>query len=223
MAKQRKFSFTSRKTFRQCEFKYYHIEVLRDCKNAQNSPALAYGNDIHHDLETAMVRNRGLPARAKHTKWALEYVRQHPGLKFPERFLSVDRELNPCDGRTGKAFNTAKVDSIALRVADADVFDYKTGKHSNDMTQMQDTAVTVFAHFPTVVQVTGHLIFTEHEGLVETAVYRREHIMDYVAHWYDIEDDVHECQRSNNWNTTPSGLCPYCPVTMCNEHPSKAA
>lgn len=218
-----RWSFTSRKTLDQCEFKFYRIHVAKDVKNAVGSPALEYGNRVHKSLETSMLRDRPLPKDLAHCQWALDYVRKHPGVKVPEQFLTVDRSMSPCKSRDTSAFNTAKIDAVSLRVADADVFDYKTGKHSTDMTQLCDSAVMVFAHFPTVVKVTGHLVFTEHEGLVETETFYRESVMDYNAEWFDADDDVKAAIASGLWSKTQSGLCGYCPVSDCENHPGHRA
>lgn len=219
MSNKRRFSHSARTMFHQCNRKYFHIAVARDVKDEFKGPAAQSGTDYHTDLEVALVRERALPTRSKDAQWTLDFVKALTGLKIPERFLSVDYELAPHPGRGPGVFNTAKLDVLVLRAADAIVVDYKTGKHSSDMQQLQDSAAMVFAHFPTVVQVTGHLLFTHTPGLKETAVYRRENVMDYVASWYDTADDVTDCERTGVWPANPSALCGWCPVTGCDKHP----
>lgn len=214
----RRFSYSDRNLYKQCPQKYFRIKVARDVKDVFRGPAATKGTEVHADLETALERDRALPARSIEATWALDYVRALTGLKMPERFYSVDAQIAPV-GRGGAVFNTAKVDVTVLRAADADVVDYKTGKHNADTTQLRDSAVMIMAFYPTVVRVKGHLLFTHTEGLVETETFTREHIMDYVADWFDVRDDVADAERMNNWPMQPSGLCPYCPCTGCEQHP----
>lgn len=218
------FSFTKMKTFHQCAYKFYRLYVATGDQRVKESPsaAMTYGNKVHDALEAALVRNRPLSKKFSHAQWALDYVRTHTGLKITEKFMSVDRQCRPCSGRDPDKFNTLKADVINLRAADADLFDYKTGAHSSDLTQLQDGAAVVMMYFPTVVKVNASLLFTETENLIEDGVFHREEIMDYINPWYDTDSDVRATAALNKWDANPSGLCGYCPVAECGYHPSQS-
>lgn len=219
--KEPTYSYSARKQGDKCMHSFLRYYVLRDIKRTY-TPEQQDGIDIHDAMQTSIERNRKLPAKVAYAQWAVDYVNQHPGLKFCEEWMSVGLDGKPVDNKDWDTykFNTLKPDCISLRAVTADAFDYKNGKHYPDMGQMRDTAAIMFAFFPYLLEVNAHVLFLKYEGVVETETYRREQVMEYIQPWIDFRTDVLRAMQLNHWPKTPSEWsCRFCAVTDCTHNP----
>jgi len=137
-----------------------------------------------------------------------------------EQKLALGSDLSPSKFFGRSAWFRTVLDYTRVNEAGdrAVVIDYKTGKPSEDMTQLQLAAVTTFAHQAKVNQVRTALVFVAHDH-IEPATFARE---DVTEIWSEILPRVRklvDARQSQNYPPKPGGLCRrWCAVTSCPFH-----
>ena len=99
------------------------------------------------------------------------------------------------------------------------VVDYKTGNNRYpDREQLKLMALMVFAHFPHIRKVNAALLFVVKNDLVKYNMT----VDEADQAWWDYRERVARIEQAVDtgvWNPRQSPLCPWCPVTSCENHP----
>ena len=91
------------------------------------------------------------------------------------------------------------------------MFDYKTGKVRESPLQLQLFAAMVFWCFPQVQRVATSVLWLKFDKTSD-AVFRREHLEPMWNALKPRLDEVQDTIDLGVFDTTPSGLCPWCPA-----------
>jgi hypothetical protein len=215
VVKEFAWSYSQLKNFETCEARYYHYQVAKDVKEPETAQ-LKSGNDLHYNFDKRIADNKALPLGYGQYENMLAKFIASPGETYSEQKLAFTKELQPV-GFFGKGvwFRTV-IDATKVRDDHtATVLDWKTGKPSPDITQLQLMAATLFIHLPHLQRVKAALVFVNYNE-VERAEFVRG---DQAEIWSEILPRVKAVQRARDTNSfppKPSGLCKkYCAVATC--------
>jgi CRISPR/Cas system-associated exonuclease Cas4 (RecB family) len=212
-------SYSALKNYETCPKRYYHLNVAKDIKEPQTQQLLD-GNNLHHAFDRYLMVSEKLPIEFMMHKPLLDKIKKAPGNLVAEQRLALTNTFQPAAYFAPNVWLRVVIDCVVTdeERTKATIFDWKTGKPSEDLTQMQLCAATMFAFLPTVVRIKVALVFVAHNK-VEPAEFVRD---DLAEIWGEILPRVKAVQRARDtqeYPPTPSGLCKrYCPVVSCPYH-----
>jgi CRISPR/Cas system-associated exonuclease Cas4 (RecB family) len=213
-------SHSSLKDYEGCPRRYHEVKVLKNFPFKENEATL-YGKEFHKAAEDYIRDDKELPESFVYAKSALDVLKKKDGRKLCEYQMALTTELKP----TGWFDKDVWVRGVAdLLIVDDDnltawVVDYKTGNNKYpDREQLKLMSLMVFAHMPHIRKVNSALLFVVKEDFVK-------HSMTFEqapAEWWQYRQRVARIEQAHAtgvWNPQSSGLCPWCPVTTCENHP----
>lgn len=207
-------SASSLTAFQSCPHRYYRIRVLRDVKDFPLSDAAALGVKLHKAFENAVNLGEALPAEFKGWESIIEQIKNLPGDKFPEYRLAVNKAFQPCEWRADDCFSRGVADLVVLKGEEAIILDYKTGKRK-ESDQLGLYAAYAFAKWPDVQRVHTAFVWLKSRH-IDRKTYTRDMLPGVWGKWMPIVRRLEEAYKSNEWVTSPSGLCRgWCPVKDC--------
>ena len=206
-------SYSQLKNFETCQRRYYHYQVAKDVTEPETSELRA-GNDLHEAFDK---RLRGIPLPLGYGQFEvmLAKILAAPGETRSEQKLAFTEDFRPCGYFDKDCWFRGVTDCAKTRKTSVTVFDWKTGKPNEDLTQMQLMAATIFIHMPHIERVKTGLVFVHHNETI-TGEFVRD---DWHEIWSDILPRVELLKQSRATNTffpKPGGLCrKYCNVRSC--------
>lgn len=213
-------SHSALKDYEGCARRYHEVRVLKNHK-FQETEATRYGTELHLAAEEYIRDGKELPQQFAFIKEALDALNAKPGRKLCEYQMALTVDLRPCDWKAKDVWVRGIAD---LLIIDDDnltawVVDYKTGSNKYpDREQLKLMALMVFAHFPHIRKVNAALLFVVKNDLVKYSMTLDE----ADPAWWDYRERVARIEQALDtgvWNPRPSPLCPWCPVTSCENHP----
>lgn len=208
-------SYSTLKNFESCPRRYYAYNVAREIKEPE-SEALRHGNHVHAAFEARITKGTKLPLGMGMHEPMLAKLAKAPGEVRVEQKLALSASLGPSGYNGRDTWFRAKLDYVNIRDNHvATVLDFKTGRVSEDMTQLQLAAVTLFAHAPEVQRVKTALLFVAHEQ-IERAEFVRENITEIWSEVMPRVQKVAEARSKQEYPPKPGGLCKrWCAVKSC--------
>ncbi len=210
-------SYSALKNFETCPRRYYAYNVAKDVKEPE-SDALKQGHAVHQAFDLRVSKGVELPMGMSMHERMIGKLASAPGAIFTEQKLALASDFSPSKFFSRAAWFRIVLDYTNVQEATAVVVDYKTGKPSEDLTQLQLSAVTVFAHTPKVQKVKAALAFVAYDQ-IERAEFLREDITEI---WGEILPRVRklvDARQTQNYPPKPGGLCRrWCAVTSCPFH-----
>lgn len=213
VAKPFAWSYSQLKNFETCPRRYAHYQVLKDVVEPETDQLKA-GNELHAAFDK---RLRGIPLPLGYRQYEdlLARIIDAPGDTRAEQKLAFTKELKPCGYFAKDTWFRGVADCMKIRARSVSVFDWKTGKPAEDLTQMQLMATTIFIHMPEIERIKTGLVFVNH-GETITGEFLRDDQKDL---WDDILPRVAALQRareSMTFDPKPGRLCRrYCAVRSC--------
>jgi hypothetical protein len=141
-----------------------------------------------------------------------------PGERYAEQKLAITREFEPVAFFGSGVWFRTVIDFCAIRGKNAAVVDYKTGRPSADVLQLQLMSATIMHHMPAIQSVQSRLLFLNHDRS-EKAEYMRG---DLAGIWGGVLPRVRRLQKAmtdKEFPPKPNGLCiRYCAVVSCPFH-----
>lgn len=210
-------SYSVLKNWETCPKRYYHYNVEKDVTEP-NTPQLQEGNNLHKHFENRVKLNTPLPLGYGQYEGLLANVVAAPGQTYAEQKLAITSSFAPV-AYFGKAvwFRTV-IDCAKVDGPNATVLDWKTGRPSPDVTQLQLMSATLLHHQPAVKRVKAALVFVGHDH-IERGEYVREDLTEIWAEILPRVKKVETARQTQEFPPKPSGLCKkYCAVTSCPFH-----
>ena len=213
-------SHSALKDYESCARKFHAVRVLKQHKFTETE-ATKYGTELHLAAEEYIRDDKELPPQFDFIKPTLDALKDKRGRKLCEHQMALTIDLQPCDWKSPDVWVRGIAD---LLIVDDDnltarVVDYKTGNNKYpDREQLKLMALMVFAHFPHIRKVNAALLFVVKNDMV-IASFTRD---DADAAWWDYRNRIARIEQAHDtgvWNPRPSPLCPWCPVTTCENHP----
>lgn len=210
-------SYTQLKNFETCAKRYLHYNVEKDIKEPETDQLRA-GNELHAHFEARIRHGTSLPLGFTQYEAMLARIVSAPGTTHGEQKLAITSSFAPVAFFGKGAWLRIVIDAAKVNDDFATVFDWKTGKPNEDMTQLQIFAAVMFHHLPKLQRVRSALVFVNHEH-VEKAEFVRS---DVTEIWGEILPRVRRMEKARQeqeFPPRPSGLCKkYCAVTSCPFH-----
>lgn len=213
-------SHTALKDYEGCARRYHVVRVLKQFP-FQETVQTKYGNELHKAAEDYIRDGKALPDQFAFVKDTLDALNARPGRKLCEYKMALTTDLRPCDWRSKDTWVRGIAD---LLIVDDDnltawVVDYKTGNNKYpDREQLKLMALMVFAHFPHIRKVNAALLFVVKNDMVKASF----NVEDSDPAWWEYRERIARIEQAHAtgvWNPRPSPLCPWCPVTTCENHP----
>lgn len=213
-------SHSSLKDYEGCPRRYYEVKVLKNYA-FQETEATRYGLQFHTAAELYIKEGTPLPEHFLFIKDTLDALNSKPGRKVCEQQMALDVDLNPCGWKDEKVWVRGIADLLIIDDENltAWVVDYKTGNNKYpDREQLKLMALMVFAHHPHIRKVNAALLFVVKNDMVKYSIVRE----DAEKEWWDYRERIARIEQAHAtgvWNPRPTPLCPWCPVTTCENHP----
>jgi hypothetical protein len=221
-------SHSSLNVFETCPRQYYAKYVSREVKFVQ-SAAAKWGDDVHNALE-AFIQTQGtqrLPANMAHYErfgfMMLERAARFGGQCTAERKAAVNKDYKSTFYSNRAGWLGGKIDLTILypHVRKAEVFDWKTGKVKNDVTQLKLYGGFTFADFPEVDQVNSGYVWLEEKErpITPPLVLTRSDVANVWGIFQHKWNQLRDAYMRNAWPEKPNGLCEkWCDVVACAYH-----
>jgi len=213
-------SHSALKDYEGCAKRYQEVRVLKNYQ-FKETEATKYGTELHKAAEDYVRDGTPIPEQFNFIQPTLDALIAKPGRKLCEHQMALTIDLNPCGWKDKEVWVRGIAD---LLIIDDDnltawVVDYKTGNNKYpDREQLKLMALMVFAHFPHIRKVNAALLFVVKDDMV-----RASYTIDQAdAEWWQYRQRVARIEQAHAtgvWNPRPSPLCPWCPVTTCENHP----
>lgn len=212
-------SYSRLTSFETCPKKFWHLSVKKDVFEPE-SEAMRYGKKVHKALELRVGKGKPLPLDLRYLEGYAKQLADAVGEKLTEQQLAIDENFEPCSWFSKQTWCRAILDLSIVSPPHAVVLDYKTGKISDDFTQLRLAGVMLLLHMPEIQTVDLGYLWTKDKQLTKAEQkLHRDDIKSVIA---DLMPRIKKYQRAhenNEFPPRPSGLCKrYCPVTKCPHH-----
>lgn len=210
-------SYSHLANYETCPKRYYHYNVEKDVPEPEGEQ-IVEGKKLHTAFESFLLKGEDLPFEYAMHETMLVKIRDASGRVFGEQKLAITSQFQPI-GWMGKgvwcrAIADAGVDFGTWAMA----VDWKTGKPSDDPTQLKIIAATILHAKPALTHVKAALVFVNHDEALPIMVKRE----DLAATWAGLLPRVNKLQEARakqEYPPKPSGLCRrYCAVVSCPHH-----
>jgi CRISPR/Cas system-associated exonuclease Cas4 (RecB family) len=213
-------SYSSVKMFENCGKQYHEVRILKKFKSSPTE-ATMYGERVHKAFEEFVRDKKPLPENLEHYRSFVEPLAGLSGEIRCEEKLGIRADFSPCGFFDSDVWFRGVPDYLAINPARtvARVGDYKTGKSSRyaDTGQLELMAAMVMAHYPTIEQVKGALIFVVAKDIIQ-ANYTRAQLPEILSRWAGRASMIDSALDNGVWNARPGPLCGFCPVDECAHH-----
>jgi hypothetical protein len=209
-------SYSALKSFNICPKRYYHYSVAKDITEPV-SEHLRVGWDTHKAFELRVKEGRKLPLPLAVHEPFMTLLANAQGAVSTELRLGLTRGFTPTAFFAPDVWYRAVIDYAAVFPGKrrAAIVDYKTGKPSDDLTQLRLGAVALLAHDPDIDRVTAAMFFI---GFGTTRMVRLSRD-DVTGVWADVLPGVNRLERAHaedRFEPRPGGLCKrWCSVKSC--------
>jgi hypothetical protein len=208
-------SYSQLNNYETCPRRHQAYSVTKEVVEPE-SDAIRQGKLLHAAFEKRVATGEKLPLGMGMYESMLAKLASAPGLVNAEQRLALSATFEPVAWFARPAWFRQIIDYSNIREDGlAIVIDYKTGKPKEDLTQLQLSAATVFAHDPSVSQVRTAMLFVGYDH-IEPATFTRA---DLPAIWAGILPRVkrlEEARAMDDFPPNPGPLCRrYCGVRSC--------
>lgn len=210
-------SYSQLKNFETCAKRYYHYNVSRDVKEPETEQLRA-GNVLHKHFENRILHGTPLPLGYGMHEKLLARILAAPGQIYGEQKLALTSAFQPVAFFGKNVWFRTVLDAAKINGITALVLDWKTGKVSEDVTQLQLMAATLFSHDPNLQRVKAALVFVAHDH-IEPAEFVRDNLPEIWGEILPRVKLVERARQTMEFPPKPSGLCKkYCAVVSCPHH-----
>lgn len=218
-AKQTAWSFSRLNSFETCPKKFWHTSVRKDVIEAE-SEHMRYGKEVHKALELRVGKERPLPINLRHLEKHASKLASSKGQKLTEQQLAIDNMFEPCDWFSKQTWCRAIIDLAIVNAPHAVVIDYKTGKISDDFTQLRLAGAMLMLHMPEIQTVDLCFLWTREKQLTrDEKRLARDDIKNVILDLMPRIRKYEKAHRNEAFPARPSGLCRrHCPVKKCPHH-----
>ena len=207
-------SYSKLKNFETCPKRHYHYDIAKDVQEA-DSPHLREGSAMHKAFEERVRDGKTLPLPYAHHEPMLVKLIESPGDTMAEQKLALTDKFKPTGFFSANVWLRTVIDFCKVRPKSAIVVDYKSGKVTDDETQLALAAATLFHYAPGIEEVKAAFLFANNDKLIAKTFHRD----GLQGIWRDILPRVRRLEDAtaeNEYPPKPSGLCVrYCGVQSC--------
>lgn len=212
------FSYSRLNKFEQCPKQFHAVHIAKSVKEAE-STAMKEGKDAHKAFELRVKIGKALPVNLSQHEPLMQQLINAPGEKQTELQLAITPKFEPTDwfdprGGPPTVWCRAIVDLGLLNGSSAVLVDYKTGKMSDDFTQMRLTGAVYMHNYPEVMKVTLAYLWLKHRKITKEPMTREE----IPEVWDGLMPKINRYQvafQKQEFPPRPDRHCKWCPVQSC--------
>jgi hypothetical protein len=210
-------SYSKLKNFEACPKRSFHYDIQRDIIEPETDQ-LREGNETHKAFELRVKHGTPLPLGLGHHEPLIAKLIGAPGTTYAEQKLAITSSFTPV-GYFGKgAWFRTVIDFTKINGGFATIVDYKTGKPSEDITQLQLMSAAIFHHMPGIQRVRAALVFVNHDK-IEPAEFVRSDLTEIWAEILPRVKAIENARQTQEFPPKPSGICKkFCAVMSCPYH-----
>jgi len=222
------YSYSAFKDFATCQKQFYYVRFTRAVRRKYDGAG--EGKAIHAAIEMALKHGEtDLPSKFRQYNWVLarlEKVKERMAKDRPTGITFTHAEFGCTvmpDWTLGAPFSkngfyTCFIDLVLERDDIAYITDWKTGKSGYaDLDQLYQQAMVLFLAKPNIMTIRADLTFIKEDLQVPAIPLRieRGQLIDLQHDVIRLADRVARKDPNDpeDWEASPSGLCPYCPLT----------
>lgn len=217
--KQTAWSYSRLNNFETCPKKFWHLFVKKDVFEPEGE-AISYGKQVHKALELRVAKKKPLPLNLRYLEKYANKLASASGEKLTEQQLAIDNNFEPCDWFSKQAWCRAIIDLTVVSPPHAVVVDYKTGRISDDFTQLRLAGALLMLHMPELQTVDLAYLWTKDKKLTKAdEPLKRDDIKNVVLELMPRIKRYEKAHRTESFPARPGYLCRrYCPVKQCPHH-----
>jgi len=180
-----------------------------------DSPHLREGSALHKAFEERVRDGKQLPLPYAHHEPLMIKLIESPGDTMAEQKLALTDKFKPTGFFSANVWFRTIIDFCKIRPKSAVIVDYKSGKVTDDDTQLALMSATIMHYAPAIEEVKAAFLFANNDKLVSKTFHRD----GLQGIWRDILPRVRRLEdatAANEYPPRPSGLCvKYCQVQSC--------
>jgi CRISPR/Cas system-associated exonuclease Cas4 (RecB family) len=212
-------SYSRLNSYETCPKKFWHTALKKDVFEAE-SDAMRYGKKVHKALEVRVSNDKPLPLELRYLEPYARRLAKANGTKLTEQQLAIDRKFKPCSWFAKNTWCRAILDLAIVNKSHAVVFDYKTGKITDDFTQLRLAGALLMLHMPELETLDLSYLWTKDKQLTKYEdQFTRDSIKKVITELMPRIKRYEEAHHNDSFPARPSGLCKrHCPVKQCPHH-----
>lgn len=214
MSKLIAWSYSRLSNFEQCPRKYWHLNIQKDITE-EKGEAATYGDEVHKSFAKFFKHGVELPLHLRQYQPMLAQIAKAPGDKIVEQQIALNANFEQVEWFSKDAYLRVISDLTQHNGTHAVTWDWKTGKPSDDFTQLKLNAAVTF-HLGQEIQHITMAYFWLKTKKVAPEVITRDKAADV---WSGLLPRVQKYQDAHAANAFPprqNYLCKgYCPVKTC--------
>lgn len=199
-------------SFETCPRRHKLTRITKEVKEPQTEQT-RHGNEVHRAFENAIKGVEPLPAKYAQYQPLVRSCVAAPGEKLVEFKFALTDSYKPTAYFAKDVWVRGVIDFALVRGDRAAVVDWKTGKPKPDLDQLKLFALAMFAHRPTVTQISTGFAWVGHDLMVKESFDRQQ----FGELWSEFLPRVRRLQSAverDDFPPRPSGLCKdWCPVS----------
>ena len=217
--KKTAWSYSRLKNYESCPKKYYHLSVKKDVQEKEGE-AIRYGKLVHKALEKRVGKGVPLPLNLRYLEKYADTLANSKGEKLTEQQLAIDANFEPCDWFSKDTWCRGIIDLAVLNLPHGVVVDYKTGKISDDYTQLILSGALLMLHEPEIQTLDLCFLWTKDKKITRYGErMTRSDIKNVILELMPRNKNYEHAHRSESFPARPNYLCrKFCPVTACPFH-----
>ncbi len=207
------FSYSRLNAYEECPKKFHQVQIVKAFKENE-SEQMAYGSEVHKALELRIARGTPLPLHLAHLGPLMDTLEAGPGTKMTEQKMAITDQFTPTSWFGKDVYCRAIADLIISNGPKAAIFDYKTGKMTDDFTQMRLTGALYFHHAPEVESIELAFVWIKDKKVTRQSMFRHQisevwsGLLPRIARYQAAFDKVEFPPRQGRY-------CRWCPVQSC--------
>lgn len=213
-------SYSRITSYEQCPRKFWNESVGKTVPFTKNEAA-QYGDEVHKAFELFFKQQKKLPLNLLHWTPTLQQIAAAPGEKAVEQQIALNARWEPVEWYAKDAWLRVKSDLTQINGARAAMWDWKTGKPSDDDTQLKLNAAVTFILDPSIERIDMAYLWLKTKSISPSKMLSTE-TPDFWATMLPRVARYQQAHDEQNFPPRPNFLCRgYCPITGCQYHEKK--
>ncbi len=213
MGKLVAFSYSRLTSYETCPKKYHALSVAKSVKEEPNEHT-EYGTEMHLAFANYFKKGTALPMQFSQYEKYLKPIKAAVGQFIVEQKLTINADYEGTGWFDKDAYCRVISDLTIVNGSHALTIDWKSGKPSDDFTQLRLVAAVIFLLAPQIQTITMAYFWTKNRTMTRETIKREEmpEVFNALAPRLQRYQDAHAAE---DFPARPSYLCRYCPVTAC--------
>lgn len=208
------FSYSRLKSLEDCPRKFHELSILKSVKEEPNENT-DYGTEVHLAFANRLKKGTPLPLHLRHHEKLLASLAAAPGEHIVEQKVAINANYEPTGWFDKDVYCRVISDLTIINGSRAAMFDWKTGKMSDDFSQLRLAGAVIFLLAPELEQIDLAYVWLKNKQVTKERMLRG----DCQTVWADLMPRLARYQAAfdqKSFPPRPNYLCKgWCPVKTC--------